>query len=83
MTTTHAVRLHRVFTASPEKIYRAFTEPDAMARWIPPNGFTARVHHMDARVGGTFRMSFTSFATGDTVSFGGEYGELVPNERLH
>ena len=83
MTTTHAVRLHRVLTASPEKIYRAFTEPDAMARWIPPNGFTARVHHMDARVGGTFRMSFTNFATGDTISFGGEYRELVPNERLH
>jgi uncharacterized protein YndB with AHSA1/START domain len=82
MTTKNTVRLHRVLTAKPEKIYRAFLEPDALARWIPPNGFTGKVHHIDAKVGGTFRMSFTNFTTGTTISFGGEYLELVPHERL-
>ena len=82
MTTIKSVSLHRVLTAPPEKIYRAFLEPDAMARWLPPNGFTGKVHHMDAKVGGTFKMSFTNFGSGTTISFGGEYLELVPNERL-
>lgn len=68
--------------AKPEKVYRAFLDPDAMARWIPPNGFTAKVNHMDARVGGTYKMSFTNFTTGKSHAFGGEYRELVPNERL-
>ena len=76
------VRLHRVLRAKPEKVYRAFLEAGAMAKWIPPYGFTCTVHHMDARVGGTFRMSFHSFTTGAGHSFGGEYLELVPNERL-
>lgn len=79
---TNTVRLHRVFTAKPEKIYRAFLDPDAMARWLPPNGFTGKVHQMDAKVGGTFKMSFTNFTTGKSISFGGEYRELVPHERL-
>jgi uncharacterized protein YndB with AHSA1/START domain len=78
----NAVRLHRVLAARPEKVYRAFIEPDAMARWLPPNGFTAKVHHMDAKVGGTYRMSFTNFTTGSSQYFGGEYRELVPQERL-
>ncbi len=82
MTTLNTVRLHRVLTAKPEKIYRAFLEPDALARWLPPNGFTGKVHHINAKVGGTFRMSFTNFTTGTTISFGGEYLELVPYERL-
>lgn len=82
MTTTNTVHLHRVIAAKPEKIYRAFLDPDAMARWLPPNGFTGKVHHMDAKVGGTFKMSFTNFSTGTPHSFGGEYLELVPNERL-
>jgi uncharacterized protein YndB with AHSA1/START domain len=82
MTTQNTVRLHRVLTAKPEKIYRAFLDPDAMARWLPPNGFTGKVHHMDGKVGGNFKMSFTNFTTGTTISFGGEYLELVPNERL-
>ena len=77
-----AVRLHRVLRAKPEKVYRAFLEPDAMAKWLPPYGFTCKVHHLDARVGGTFRMSFHNFSTGNGHSFGGEYLELVPNERL-
>ena len=76
------VRLHRVLRAKPEKVYRAFLEPGAMAKWIPPYGFTCTVHHMDARVGGTFRMSFHNFSSGNGHSFGGEYLELVPNERL-
>ena len=78
----NTVRLHRVMAAKPEKVYRAFLDPDAMARWIPPNGFTAKVNHMDARVGGTYKMSFTNFTTGKSHAFGGEYRELVPNERL-
>ena len=82
MTTKNTVRLHRVLAAKPEKIYRAFLDPDALARWLPPNGFTGKVHHMDAKVGGTHKMSFTNFTTGSTVKFGGEYRELVPNERL-
>jgi uncharacterized protein YndB with AHSA1/START domain len=82
MTTKNTVYLHRVLTAKPEKIYRAFLEPDAMARWLPPNGFTGKVYHMDAKVGGTYKMSFTNFTTGTTIPFGGEFLELVPNERL-
>jgi uncharacterized protein YndB with AHSA1/START domain len=82
MPTKNTVRLHRVLTAKPEKVYRAFLEPDALARWIPPNGFTGKVHSIDAKVGGTFRMSFTNFTTGTTIAFGGEYLELVPHERL-
>lgn len=76
------IRLHRILTAKPEKVYRAFIEPDAMARWIPPNGFTCKVHHLDAKVGGTFRMSFTNFTTGKSHAFGGEYREIKPGERL-
>ena len=82
MTTKNTVRLHRVLAAKPEKIYRAFLDPDAMARWLPPNGFTGKVHQMDPKVGGTHKMSFTNFTTGSTTSFGGEYRELIPNERL-
>ncbi len=80
--TTHTIRLHRVLRASPEKVYRAFLDTDALAKWLPPNGFTARVHHLDAKVGGSFRMSFTNFTTGKDHSFGGEYLELVPHERI-
>lgn len=76
------VRLHRVLRAPPERVYRAFLEPDAMSKWLPPYGFTCKVHHMDARVGGGFRMSFQNFGSGHGHSFGGEYLELVPNERL-
>jgi uncharacterized protein YndB with AHSA1/START domain len=78
----NTIRLHRVLRATPERIYRAFLNPDAMAKWLPPNGFTGKVHHMDARVGGTYKMSFTNFTTGNGHSFGGEYLELVPNERI-
>ena len=80
--TTNTVRLHRVIASKPEKVYRAFLEPDALARWLPPNGFTGKVHAMDAKVGGRHKMSFTNFTTGNTMGFGGEYLELVPNERL-
>lgn len=76
------IRLHRVLRAPPERVYRAFLDPDAMVKWLPPNGFTGKVHHMDARVGGSHRMSFTNFTTGKSHSFGGEYVEMVPNERL-
>ncbi|WP_127091010.1 SRPBCC family protein [Aquabacter cavernae] len=76
------VQLHRVLAAKPDKVYRAFIEADALAKWIPPNGFTCTVHHLEATVGGTFRMSFRNFTTGDSHSFGGEYLELVPGERL-
>lgn len=79
---TGTVKLHRVLRAPPERVYRAFLDADAMAKWIPPFGFTCKVHHMDAKVGGTFRMSFTNFGTGSSNAFGGEYLELVPNERL-
>ncbi len=78
----NTVRFHRVLRASPEKVYRAFLDADAMAKWLPPNGFTGRVHHLDARVGGRYRMSFTNFSTGRSHSFGGEYLELVPHERI-
>lgn len=76
------IRLHRVLRAAPERVYRAFLDPDAMVKWIPPNGFTGKVHHMDARVGGSYKMSFTNFSTGKSHSFGGEYLELVPNEKI-
>ena len=80
--TTGTVRLHRILRTRPEKVYRAFLEADAMAKWIPPFGFTCKVQHMDARVGGTFKMSFHNFSTGNGHSFGGEYRELVPNELI-
>ena len=79
---TNTIRLHRVLRASPQKVYRAFLEADALSKWIPPNGFTAKVHHLDPKVGGSYKMSFTNFTTGSTHSFGGKYVELVPNERL-
>jgi uncharacterized protein YndB with AHSA1/START domain len=79
---TNAVRLHRVLRTTPDKVYRAFLDADAMVKWLPPNGFTGTVHHIDARVGGTFKMSFTNFTTGHRHSFGGAYLELVPNERI-
>lgn len=79
---TNTVRLHRVFRATPERVYRAFLDADAKAKWLPPNGFTGKVHHLDAKVGGTYKMSFTNFTTGQTHSFGGTYLELVPHERL-
>ena len=78
----NTVRLHRVLRATPERIYRAFLDPEAMAKWLPPNGFTGKVHHLDAKVGGTYKMSFKNFTTGQSHSFGGEYLELVPNERI-
>jgi uncharacterized protein YndB with AHSA1/START domain len=78
----NTIRLHRVLRATPEKVYRAFIDPDAKAKWLPPNGFTAKVHHSDAKVGGTYKMSFTNFTTGSSHSFGGEYLELVPHERI-
>ena len=79
---TSTIRLHRVLRAAPERVYRAFLDADAMAKWLPPNGFTCKVHHLDAQVGGTYRMSFTNFTTGHSLSFGGEYLELVPYERI-
>ena len=79
---TNTVNLHRVITASPEKIYRAFLNPEAISKWLPPNGFTCNIHHMDAKVGGTFKVSFTNFTTEKRHFFGGEYRELVQNERL-
>lgn len=79
---TNTIRLHRVLRTAPEKLYRAFLEPDAMAKWLPPNGFTCKVQHMDAKVGGTYKMSFTNFTTGQNHSFGGKYIELVPNQRI-
>ena len=78
----NTVRFHRVLRASPERVYRAFLDPDAMAKWLPPNGFTGKVHQIDAKVGGTYRMSFTNFSSGHSHSFGGKYLELVPNERI-
>jgi len=78
----NTVRLHRVLVTKPEKVYRAFLEPDALAKWLPPNGFTCTVHHMEPKSGGTFRMSFWNFTTGLRHSFGGQYLELVPNQRL-
>ncbi|MGD9858040.1 MAG: SRPBCC family protein [Planctomycetaceae bacterium] len=79
---TNTVRLHRVLRAAPERVYRAFLDPDAMAKWLPPYGFTGKVHEMDARVGGGYRMSFTNFGTGKSHSFGGKYVELTPHERI-
>ncbi len=79
---TNTVRLHRVFRAPPERVYRAFLDPDAMAKWLPPHGFTGKVHHLEARVGGGYRMSFTNFGTGKSHSFGGKYVELTPHERI-
>jgi uncharacterized protein YndB with AHSA1/START domain len=82
MTVPNTVRLHRVLATKPEKVYRAFLEADAMAKWLPPNGFTCTVHQFEPKVGGSFKMSFRNFATGHSHAFGGEYKELVPNERL-
>ena len=79
---TNTVRLHRVLRATPERVYRAFLDADAMAKWLPPNGFTGKVHHLDAKVGGTYKMSFTNFTTGKSHSFGGTYLELKPRERI-
>lgn len=79
---TGTIRLHRVLRTNPERVYRAFLDADAMAKWLPPYGFTCRVHHLDAKVGGTFRMTFTNFRTGHGHSFGGEYCELVPFEKI-
>src|SRR5688572_31134355 len=76
------IRLHRVLRSTPERVYKAFLDPEAKVKWLPPNGFTGKVHHMDARVGGSYKMSFTNFTTGKSHSFGGQYVELVPNERL-
>ena len=80
--TTGTVRFHRVLRSPPQRVYRAFLDADAMAKWLPPHGFTCKVHHMDARVGGTFKMSFTNFSSGNGHSFGGEYRELVPDEKI-
>lgn len=79
---TNTVRLHRVLTAPPERVYRAFLDADAVAKWLPPHGFTCKVHHMDSKVGGTFRMSFKNFTNGKEHAFGGEYLELAPNQRI-
>ena len=79
---SNTIRLHRVLRATPEKVYKAFLDGDAMAKWLPPNGFTGKVHHMDAKVGGKHQMSFTNFTTSKSHSFGGEYLELVPHERI-
>ena len=80
--TTNTVRLHRVLRAKPERVYKAFLDADAMAKWLPPYGFTCKVHQLDAKIGGTYRMSFTNFGTGNAHSFGGKYLELAPGERL-
>ena len=80
--TTHTIHIHRVLRATPERVYRAFLDADALVKWLPPNGFTAKVHHMDAKVGGSFKMSFTNFTNGKSHSFGGEYLELQPHERI-
>ncbi|HSI43684.1 MAG TPA: SRPBCC family protein [Methylotenera sp.] len=79
---TGTVKLHRVLTAPPERVYRAFLDADAMAKWLPPHGFTGKVHHLEAKVGGTYKMSFTNFSSGHSHSFGGKYLELIPNERI-
>jgi uncharacterized protein YndB with AHSA1/START domain len=76
------IRLHRVLNSKPERVYRAFLDPEAKVKWLPPNGFTAKVHHIDARVGGTYKMSFTNFTTGKSHTFGGEYVELTPHQRI-
>ena len=82
MSQGNSVHLHRVLATKPEKVFRAFLDADAMAKWLPPHGFTGKVHHLDAKVGGTYKMSFTNFSTGKSHSFGGTYLELVPHERL-
>ena len=82
MSDTNTIRLHRVLRATPERVYRAFLDAEALAKWLPPNGFTGKVHHMDAKVGGGYKMSFTNFTTGHSHSFGGEYLELTPHERI-
>ena len=79
---THTIRIHRVLRSTPERVYKAFLDADAMGKWLPPNGFTGKVHHMDAKVGGAFKMSFTNFTSGKSHSFGGEFLELVPHERI-
>lgn len=79
---TNTVRIHRIVRATPERIYRAFLDADAMAKWLPPHGFTGKVHHMDAKLGGSYRMSFTNFTTGHSHAFGGKYLELQPHERI-
>ena len=79
---THTIRLHRVLRSTAERVYRAFLDADAKAKWLPPNGFTGKVHHLDAQVGGTYKMSFTNFTTGKSQSFGGTYLELLPHERI-
>ena len=79
---THTIRLHRVVRSTPEKVYKAFTDADAMCKWLPPHGFTGKMHHLEAKVGGTFKMSFTNFGTGQSHSFGGRYLEMVPHETL-
>jgi uncharacterized protein YndB with AHSA1/START domain len=81
-TNTHTIRLHRVLRTTPEKVYRAFLNPDAQSKWLPPYGFTCKVHEFDGKVGGTFKMSFTNFTSGSSHSFGGKFLELVPNERI-
>ena len=81
-TNTNTIRLHRVLHAKPERVYRAFLDPAAKCKWMPPNGFTGTIHHMDAKVGGTYKMSFTNFSSGNQHSFGGTFVELVPNERI-
>ena len=79
---TNTIRLHRVLRSTPERLYRAFLDADALVKWMPPNGFTGKVHHLDAKVGGTYKMSFTNFTTGNSHSFGGSYLELKPDERI-
>jgi len=79
---TNTVRLHRVLRATPERVYRAFLAPEALAKWLPPNGYTGKVHHLDARVGGTYQMSFTNFTSGNSHSFGGKYVELQPHQSI-
>jgi uncharacterized protein YndB with AHSA1/START domain len=79
---TSTIRLHRVLAAPPDRVYKAFLDADAKAKWLPPNGFTGKVHHLDARVGGTYKMTFTNFSSGSSHSFGGTYQELVPHERI-
>jgi uncharacterized protein YndB with AHSA1/START domain len=79
---SNTVRLHRILRATPERVYRAFLDPDAMVKWLPPHGFTGKIHEMDARVGGSYRMSFTNFGTGKSHSFGGKYVELTPNVQI-
>lgn len=79
---TNTIRLHRVFRAPPERVYKAFLDAEAMVKWLPPNGFTGKIHHLDAKVGGTYKMSFTNFSTGQSHSFGGAYLELAPGERI-